>query len=363
VVAGKPTAGGDGGSAADADVVLRLAESGLIAVVTATREQMIWANSAFLRLVGYSEADLAAGRLDWRAMTPPEWVAADQAALTELEGTGRCRPFRKEYWHKDGHRVPVEFGAVVVSRNPLECVCLIRDALSEQQAERAAQWAAELAALAAALAPTATVTEVTQALAVSLRRAVDASLATLIEADPARGMLRFADLDGVPREVARQWTEFDASLDSPAARARKAHEPVFFGNPDALDREFPQLAGARAASDTGSCLAVPLISGGQVTRVLAVTWPWPRQLSAGEEAFLATVAGYAAQALERARLFEAERAARTAAGVARAQALASARQLQVLQAVTAGLSTAVTTEQIAQVLAGEGLSLVAAYGW
>jgi hypothetical protein len=170
VVAGKPTAGGDGGSAADADVVLRLAESGLIAVVTATREQTIWANSAFRRLVGYSEADLAAGRLDWRAMTPPEWVAA------------------------------------------------------------------ELAALAAALAPTATVTEVTQALAVSLRRAVDASLATLIEADPARGMLRFADLDGVPREVARQWTEFDASLDSPAARAWKAHEPVFFGNPDALDR-------------------------------------------------------------------------------------------------------------------------------
>ena len=126
MVAGKPTAGGDGGSAADADVVLRLAESGLIAVVTATREQTIWANSAFRRLVGYSEADLAAGRLDWRAMTPPEWVAA------------------------------------------------------------------ELAALAAALAPTATVTEVTQALAVSLRRAVDASLATLIEADPARGMLRFA---------------------------------------------------------------------------------------------------------------------------------------------------------------------------
>lgn len=77
-----------------------------------------------------------------------------------------------------------------------------------------------------------------------------------------------------------------------------------------------------------------------MTRVLAVTWPWPRQLSAGEEAFLATVAGYAAQALERARLFEAERAARTAAEAARAQALASARQLQALQAVTAGLSTA-----------------------
>ena len=123
----------------------------------------------------------------WRALTPPEWAAADRAALAELEEAGSCGPFRKEYWHKDRHRVPVEISAVVLSRDPFECVCFIRDASSERQAERAADRAAELAVLSAALAPAATVTEVAWALLPPLRRSVGAGLATLLEAEPARG--------------------------------------------------------------------------------------------------------------------------------------------------------------------------------
>ena len=45
----------------------RLAESDLIAVVTATMEGVTEANGTFLRLVGYSEADLAA-----RVLKPAE---------------------------------------------------------------------------------------------------------------------------------------------------------------------------------------------------------------------------------------------------------------------------------------------------
>ncbi len=44
----------------------RLTESDLIAVVIATMEGITEANGAFLRLVGYSEADLTAGRLTGR---------------------------------------------------------------------------------------------------------------------------------------------------------------------------------------------------------------------------------------------------------------------------------------------------------
>ena len=47
--------------------------------------------------------------------------------------------------------------------------------------------------------------------------------------------------------------------------------------------------------------------------MLAVTWSGARQLSADGESFLVTVAGYAAQAVDRARLSKAERAARIAA--------------------------------------------------
>jgi PAS domain S-box-containing protein len=228
---------GSGGvkPATGAEVTLRrLAESGLIAVATATMEGITEANGAFLRLVGYSEADLAAGPLDWRAMTPPEWAPADQAALAELQATGSCTPFRKEYWRKDGSRVPVEISAVLQSPEPLRWACFIRDVSAEQQAQAAAERGAVLASLAAALSHAATTTEVAEALGVQLRRSTGANLATIIEVDPARPVLRFMDLRDMPEEVARQWAEFDTSLDSPAVRAWRGRAPAFHPHPQTL---------------------------------------------------------------------------------------------------------------------------------
>jgi serine phosphatase RsbU (regulator of sigma subunit)/anti-sigma regulatory factor (Ser/Thr protein kinase) len=204
--------------------------------------------------------------------------------------------------------VPVEVGAVVLAWEPLRWAYFIRDASAEQQAEEAAQQAAELAALAAELSQAVTVAEVAQALAGWLRRAVGVKLAILVEADQRRPVLRYVNLYDVPDEVTRQWTELDATHDSPAVRAWRSGKLVFFADPQTIDTEFPHLAAARMAAGTGSCLAVPLFSVGKVTGVLSVTWPEPRLLGPAQQQFLAAVAGYVAQALTWARQFEAERA-------------------------------------------------------
>ncbi len=72
-------------------------------------------------------------------------------------------------------------------------------------------------------------------------------------------------------------------------------------------------------------------------------------------------------AAQSARLLEAEKAAHAEAAAARDQALAVSRQeaaarlrLRALQAVTAGLATAVTSDHIADVLVDRGLSTAAA---
>jgi len=74
-------------------------------------------------------------------------------------------------------------------------------------------------------------------------------------------------------------------------------------------------------------------------------------------------------AVERDRLLAAEKAAHAEAAAARDQAVAVSRhetaarlRLQALQAVTAGLATAVTSDQIADVLVGRGLGLIADHG-
>jgi PAS domain S-box-containing protein len=69
------------------------------------------ANDAFLALTGYTREDLTLGRIDWQAITPPEYRDADRAALAEIRARGACTPFEKEYVGKDGRRVSVLIGA------------------------------------------------------------------------------------------------------------------------------------------------------------------------------------------------------------------------------------------------------------
>ncbi|MEP6495898.1 MAG: response regulator [bacterium] len=93
----------------------RLAESGIIAIcVTETSGIVREANSAYLSIIGYTPEDLAAGRIDWSNMTPPEWIHTDETALAALRETGVARPWEKELFKKDGHRVPVLLGAAML---------------------------------------------------------------------------------------------------------------------------------------------------------------------------------------------------------------------------------------------------------
>ena len=94
------------------------------------------ANDAYLDIIGYTRDDLAAGRIDRRTLSLPQYRAVEDDAMAQLRRSGACRPFEKEYLHRDGHRVPVLIGAAVVSRNPLRWVSFVVDLTARQRAER-----------------------------------------------------------------------------------------------------------------------------------------------------------------------------------------------------------------------------------
>src|SRR5262245_49321529 len=70
------------------------------------------ANDAFLAMVGYDRADLAAARLDYTTLTfaPDRQHEADIAA--QLKQGGFATPLEKEYVKKDGTRVPVALAVI-----------------------------------------------------------------------------------------------------------------------------------------------------------------------------------------------------------------------------------------------------------
>ncbi|MDB6055310.1 MAG: Histidine kinase [Verrucomicrobiales bacterium] len=69
------------------------------------------ANAYFLKLLGYSREELAAGKLYWNKLTPPEYAELDKSVHQLILKKGACAPFEKEFFHKMGDRVPVLIGA------------------------------------------------------------------------------------------------------------------------------------------------------------------------------------------------------------------------------------------------------------
>ena len=114
----------------------RVVESDLIGMIFWNAAgEITEANDAFLRTVGYSRDDLRAGRVDWRAMTPPEYQPLDETALRAVATTGVCAPYEKAYLRKDGSRVPILIGAAALPGEPGQGVAFVLDITARKQAE------------------------------------------------------------------------------------------------------------------------------------------------------------------------------------------------------------------------------------
>ncbi len=124
----------------------RLVDSNIIGVLHAHIDGRIsLANDAFLKIIGYTRADLEAGLVDWRKMTPPEFNAIDAAGLAEADGRGACTPYEKEYYRKDGSRVPILLGYAYFDEPGQSYIAFVIDLTEQKRAEAAArEYAAQL---------------------------------------------------------------------------------------------------------------------------------------------------------------------------------------------------------------------------
>jgi PAS domain S-box-containing protein len=330
----------------------RIAEAGVVGLFFWTLEGGIFeANDAFLAMLGYTQADLAAGRVDWRHMTPPEYAEADAAAVGELLATGAHGPLEKSYVGRDGRLVPVLIASAFFdhSRERGVCVCVDLTGRRRAEAERERLFAGERAARAAAEEAERRerfLSEVSGALAGSLD--VEMTLATLVQ----RAVPAFADwcavdllesaAEGTPAirraAVAHTRAERIANADTLAARFPiTLDDPMGMGAvlrtgcaelmpevPDALlvqaSRDPEQLRLLRAVALT-SYVAVPLVARGRVLGALGLfSADSGRRYAEADLRLAEEVARRAALALENARLYAAATAAQALAERARAEA-------------------------------------------
>jgi PAS domain S-box-containing protein len=124
----------------------RLVEANIIGILIWNLEgQIIEANEAFLRMVQYSREDLVSGLLRWTDLTPVEWRAGDERAVAMLKATGTVQPREKEYFRKDGSRIPVLVGAALLEGSGNEGVAFVLDLSEQRRAEHECKTAEEVA--------------------------------------------------------------------------------------------------------------------------------------------------------------------------------------------------------------------------
>ena len=94
------------------------------------------ANDAFLDMLQYGRDDLVAREVRWPDLTPAEWRDRDERATADLRLMGTVQPYEKEFFRKDGTRVPVLVGGALFDARRDEGLAFVID-LTERKRDEA----------------------------------------------------------------------------------------------------------------------------------------------------------------------------------------------------------------------------------
>jgi signal transduction histidine kinase len=187
----------------------------------------------------------------------------------------------------------------------------------------------QLLEVTAALTRAVTARDVAQAVATRVVRALGARAASMSVVDRASRTIEVLAAPGYDADVAARWPRFALDADVPLAHVMRTAEPLWLTSVGDTRAHFPRFD-VTPLADTPATAIVPLLlergergeDGGspRVLGAIAVSFAAERDFPSDDRALLEAIAAQAAQALERARLYEAERMARGEAERLRAEA-------------------------------------------
>jgi len=216
-------------------------------------------------------------------------------------------------------------------------------------AEQAANRIARLQGVTAALGAAATPDEVGAIIVEEGMAAVGADAGAIFMFDPGAHAFRILTYRNEPGELEPQYLWRRADRPGPLRDVLETRSIVLVETPEELDRRWPQLTGNQQRSGDAATAAVPLLLDEQILGAFYLAFRAPHRFTPEEQALLLALGQQCAQALERARLYVAERAARlgaerTAAHTAR------------LYAITAALAETLTLDEVAAVIVEQGMA-------
>lgn len=194
-----------------------------------------------------------------------------------------------------------------------------RDEADEARTETSRS-AARLQALAAALSVASTEEEVAEAVVTHATEVFGAVGVVIARVSPDEVFLEILSAGAMPSDIRQEWARFPISAPVPLADVARTGRELFLESPAAWIERYPDMQPLLEATGHSANAVVPLVVEGRVLGVLGAAFDSPRTFDEDDRSLALSVGQQCAQALERARLLDAERRARNDAEVARAAA-------------------------------------------
>jgi PAS domain S-box-containing protein len=345
--------------------------------------------------VGYWDLDLASGVLTWdercravfgldrdapvdydvfyHGLHPEDREATHQVVQAALDpaGSGVYDVEYRTMWPDGTVRWAVAKGQALfqgtgASRRAVRFIGTILDITARKEAEEerarllAAEHAARVAAeqagertrrLQEAIAALNTVTSAEGAAAVIVEQGIRATGATAAAVAIVRPDLTALDTlhsAGYAAEVAARYRTMPLAPGRPLSDVVLTGRPAFFESAERAAERYPgEVVDDYRAAGIEAYVAVPIVTSGRVSAVLSLSYEAPRAFAEEDRGLTLALAEQCGQALERVRLYDAEREAR--------------RTAERLQALTAALSGAATQAAVGGVVLEHGVRALGAH--
>ncbi|MBD2594798.1 PAS domain S-box protein [Nostoc spongiaeforme FACHB-130] len=266
------------------------------------------ANDALLNMLGYSREDLVNGELDWRNLTPAEYLPLDEQALIQLQHSSFSIPYEKEYIRKDGTRLPVLIGSSHFERTSDRGAFFVIDIKERKQAEEQLRYIAEISSL---LSTSLDYEETLQQIArISVPQLADWCSVEILTDDGSLRRLPVAYADPSQAELAQKLQDYVPNLSGthPIARVLQTGKPELIAQvtdqmlvastQNAEHLEIIRQLGAKSA------MVVPLIAHKRVLGCITFAIADSHRCYDETDLNLATDVAYrAALAVENAQLY------------------------------------------------------------
>ena len=305
----------------------------------------------------YTEADRAAGR--------PERLLSIARTEGRVEDEGwRVRKDGTHFWADviitaltdDGGQL---VGYAKVTRDLTERRQAEQDRAARMAAERAAERLERLQVATAALAAASRPESAGEVLADVATRALDADAGVTVTPSADGTTLEPIAVRGAP------YFSEPLPIDGPHpfSIAWHSRRPLFHQSRAQVPANYADLLPSLESTAHKGWAAIPLIIEQRLIGVLGITFDRARQLDPDERGFLLALAEVGAQAMDRARLYVAEQAARERAEAAVQAARDEARLVETLHAVSLALSAELDLDPLLQAATDAATSISgAAFG-